>query len=116
MKKKLSLFEIESFYENLGYRGEALRKVLMKDKEYQKLVKEKKQKLTKQFKITPEEMKKYLLSTDRDFEIFGKSKLLEKLKLTKEDKFLVKLITSQLEWDWRKLLIKTLNKLFKKYK
>ncbi len=117
MKKKFkSLQEIEDFYVRLGYRGNKLREALSKDKEYQRLLKERKQKLTKQFKVTSREKKKYVLSTDADFEILGKCKQLEKLKLTKEDKFLVKLIKSQLEDDWRKSLIQTLNKLLKKYK
>lgn len=115
-KKSLQFQEIEDFYINLGYRGNELRKVLAKDKWYQKLLKERKQKLTKQFKITPTEKKKYVLSTDADFEILDRCKQLEKLKLTKEDKFLVKLIKTQLEDDWRKPLLKTLNQLLKKYK
>lgn len=117
MKKKFkSLQEIENFYVRLGYRGNKLREALSKDKEYQKLLKERRKKLTKQFKVTQSEKKKYVLSTDTDFEILEKCKQLEKLNLSKEDKFLVKLIKSQLEDDWRKSLIQTLNKLLKKYK
>ena len=111
-----SLQEIEDFYINLGYRGNKLRKVLTRDKEYQKLLKKRKQKLTKQFKVTTSEKKKYVLSTDNDFEILAKCKLLEQLNLTKEDKILVKLIKTQLKDDWRKALLKTLERLLKKYK
>jgi len=57
-----------------------------------------------------------VLSLDIDFEILAKCKQLEKLNLSKEDKFLVKLIKSQLEYDWREPLIRTLNKLLRKYK
>jgi len=114
MKRK-SLQEIEDFYINLGYRRDKLRKALAKDKEYQKLLKERKQKLTKRFKVTTSEKKKYVLSTDVDFEILAKCKQLEKLKLTKEDRVLVKLIKTQLERDWRNSLLKTLNKLLRKY-
>ncbi len=115
--KKLSkLQEIEDHYVSLDYIGARLRKVLTKDKEYQKLLKERKQKLTKQFKITSAEKKKYVLLTDTDFEILGKCKQLEKVKLNKDDKFLVEIIKTQLEADWRKYLLKTLNKLMKKYK
>ena len=115
MKKK-SLQQIEDFYVNLGYNGNKLRKVLVKDKEYQKLSKERKQRLTKQFKISSLEKKKYVLSKDTDFEILAKCKQLEKIKLTKEDKFLVKFLKTQLEADWRKPLLKRLNQLLKKYK
>jgi len=38
------------------------------------------------------------------------------MKLKKEDKFLIKLIKTQLEDAWRKPLLKTLNKLLDKYK
>jgi hypothetical protein len=114
--KKPTLFEIESFYENLGYRGEKLRKVLKKDKEYQRLLRERKQKLIKTFKITPVEKKRYVLSTDRDFEILGKCKELEKKKLAKRDRKLVECIKTQLTLDWRTPLLKVLNELLKKYK
>ena len=67
------------------------------------------------YKVTTREKKKYLLPTDRDLEILAKCKLLEKLKLNKEDKTLVKFIKTQLEEDWRKPLLKMLNKLLKKY-
>ena len=115
MKKK-SLQQIEDFYINLGYKVNALKEVLSKDKEYQKLLKDRKQKLTKQFKVTASEKKNYVLSTNEDFEILAKCKKLEGLKLTKEDKFLVKLIKTQLEYEWRKTLLKPLNQLLKKYK
>lgn len=115
MKKK-SLQQIEDFYRNLGYKGVGLRKVLAKDNEYQKILKERKQKLSRRFKVTPTEKKKYVLSLDTDFEILAKCKQLEKLKLTKEDKRLVKLIKTQLEENWRKSLLRMLNQLLKKYK
>lgn len=117
MRGKLSQIQkIEDFYTNLGYSGNKLRKVLAKDKGYQKLLKERKQKLTKQFKITPTERKRYVLLTNTDFEILDRCKQLEKLRLSKEDRFLVRLIKTQLEDDWRKPLLKTLNRLLKKYK
>lgn len=76
MKKK-SLQQIEDFYINLGYRGDKLRRVLSEDKDYQKLLKERKQKLTKRIRITSLEKKKYVLSTYTDFEILSKCKKLE---------------------------------------
>jgi hypothetical protein len=70
----------------------------------------------KKYEPTPEEKKKYLLPEERDFEILAKCNQLEKLELTKEDKFLVGFIMTQLEADWRKHLLEVLNKLIKKYK
>jgi len=61
-------------------------------------------------------MEKYLLPTQRDVEILNKCKQIEKLKLLKEDKTLVKLIKTQLEKDWRKHLLKKLDELLKRHK
>jgi len=105
MKKK-SLQRIEDFYTSLGYKGSRLRKILLKDKDYLKLLKERKQKLTKKISVTKAEKKKYVLSTDGDYEILGEVKQLENMKLTKEEKFLVKFIKTQLEHNWRKPLIR----------
>ena len=113
MKKK-SLQQVEDFYITLGYKGDKLRKALKEDGGYQKLLRERKQKLAKDFKVTKTEKKKYILSTKEDYEILAKCKQLEKLKLTKEDKFLVGLIKMQLEDNWRGPLLRTLNKLLKK--
>ena len=55
------------------------------------------------------------MSTNEDYEILNKVKKLEKSKLKKEDKMLVWLIKTQLEFDWRQYLIQTLNRLFSKY-
>ena len=55
------------------------------------------------------------MSTNEDYEILNKVKKLEKEKLKKEDKMLVWLIKTQLEFDWRQYLIQTLNRLFSKY-
>jgi len=113
---KKSLQRIEDFYISQGYKGDELRKILLKDKDYLKLLKERKQKLTKKISVTKAEEKKYVLSTDEDYEILGKVKQLEKMKLTKEEKFLVKFIKTQLEHGWRKSLIKELDKILLKYK
>lgn len=59
---------------------------------------------------------KYLLPTERDVKILEKCKQLEKLRLSNEDKTLVKLIKAQLEDDWRKHLLKKLGLLLRKYK
>ena len=110
-----SLQEIEDFYKNRGYRGNKLRIILTKDKDWVKLHKYRQQKLTKSFSLTKTEQRKYVMSTNEDYEILDKVKQLEKLKLTKEDKLLAWLIKTQLEFDWRKYLIQTLNELSKKY-
>lgn len=116
MKMKTNLDGIAKFYIQLGYKGQRLRKALESDKEYKKLVDIRKQNLKKKFKISQKEEKRYVLSVDRDFEILNKCKMLEVLKLPKESKELVRLIKSQLEDDWREPLIKSLDKLLKKYK
>ncbi|MBT4376958.1 hypothetical protein HOD29_06295 [archaeon] len=113
---KKSLQEIEDSYIERGFRDERLRKVLSKDKEWQKLLKEKKNKRKTKLKITFKDSKKYVLATDIDIEILGTCKKLEKKHLNKEDKKVVELIKSQLKDEWRTPLTKYLNKLTKKYK
>ncbi|MBI3032933.1 hypothetical protein HYY69_05640 [Candidatus Woesearchaeota archaeon] len=66
--------------------------------------------------LTLTEKKKYVMSVDQDYEILSKVKQLEKLKLTKDEKFLIKLIRTQLERHWRKWLIKELDKILLKRK
>src|SRR3989338_3369945 len=112
---KKSLQEIEDFYENLGYSGENLRRSLQKDKDYTRVFKEREQKLTKKLAITQSEKKKYVLPTDIDYQILEKIKLLEKKNLKKEDAVFVKFIRSQLEREWRKPLLKMLDRLLSKY-
>jgi len=77
-------------------------------------MKKKQQSLTKSFPLTKTERKHYVMSTDEDYEILGKVRQLEKLKLTKEERFLVWLVKTQLEPEWRKYLIKALNKILRK--
>lgn len=113
---KKSLQRIEDFYMSQGYKGDELRKILSKDKDYQKLLKERKQKLTKKILLTKTEEKKYVMSIDKDYEILSKVKQLEKLGLNQEEKFLIKFIRTQLEHDWRKWLIKELDKILFKHK
>ncbi len=87
-----------------------------KDKEWMSLVNERRQKLSRKISLTEAEKKKYVMSTDGDYEILSKVKQLEKMELTKEEKFLIKVIRTQLEHDWRKQLIQPLNKIFRKHK
>lgn len=114
-RKRKSLQKIEDSYINKGYKGYDLRKILEKDNEYKNLLKKKKEKLTKKFKVSISEDKKYVLSTDIDFEILKKCKKIEKLELTKQDRLLIRLIKSQLKDDWRSPLLKILNKIVRKY-
>ena len=107
--------EIEDFYVNQGYREDKLREILSKDKEYQKILNERKNKLTNKFRITDKERKEYVLSTDSDFDILAKCKELEKKNLSTEHREIIKLIKTQLEDDWRKPLTDYLNKLMKIY-
>jgi len=58
--------------------------------------------------------KKYPLPTKTDVEILLKCKLLEKRKLSKQDAATVKLVKTQLERNWRKPLLKELNRLLKR--
>jgi len=90
--------------------------VLKKDKIYQELLKAKKQKITKSFKINVSDKMKFVLSTDADLEILNQCNILMKEKLSKDDKELVELIKSQLLDDWRTPLLKSLNALLKQYK
>lgn len=73
-------------------------------------------KLKKSFPLTRAEKRKYVMPTERDYEILKKVKQLEKSKLTKEEKNIMWLIKTQLERDWRKHLLQALNKLLKGHK
>ena len=66
-------------------------------------------------KATAQERKMYVLRTRTDLEILAECKHLQKLRLTKQDNEIVKLIKTQLKRDWRKPLLQKLNKLLKKY-
>jgi len=77
-----------------------------------------KDKSLKEFKnqLTLPEKRKYLLPRETDVEILSLCKELEKLDLSKEDRFLVEFIKTQLEKDWRTPLLEKLRELGKKYK
>lgn len=112
---KKSLQKIEDYYYRRGLRGGALRKATEADKEYNEILKEKRSKLTVTFKIKPKDKKRYVMSTDQDYEILGKIYELERKKLFDKDKALVKLVRTQLEHHWRTPIIKFLNRMLKKY-
>ncbi|MBU2616307.1 MAG: hypothetical protein KKC19_04345 [Nanoarchaeota archaeon] len=65
--------------------------------------------------LTSYERKNYPMPKKEDFAILNKIRELEKRKLLLRDKEVVKLIRTQLEKNWRASLVKSLNKLLKKY-
>ena len=66
-------------------------------------------------KVTAEEKIRYVLSTDADFEILARCKHLEKMRLSRQDKELIKLIKTQLRENWRMPLLQQLEKLLREY-
>ncbi len=115
MKKKKSLQAIQDFYQRKGLQGSALRRALVRDAEYKSILEERKKKLTSNFKLNTKEKKKYVLSLNEDYGILRMIKVLEREKLTKEDKEIISLLRTQLEHDWRKPLLTYLDKMIKKY-
>ncbi len=71
--------------------------------------------LQKNVEVTSQERKRYVLGETRDYVILAKLKFLASRKLSKRDRELLRLLRTQLERDWRKPLIKFLDKLLKKY-
>ncbi len=67
-------------------------------------------------RVKTQDKKRYVLKEDRDYEILGLVYELEKCKLSAEDKRMVALVRTQLEYDWRKPLLKCLNRFLRKYK
>jgi len=114
MKGKLQ--EIEDTYIQKGYRDQKLREALLKDKDYLKIIEQRKRKLTKKSVAISGEKERYVLSTDDDLEILSLCKELESSKLSMADIETVKLIKSQLEYDRRKPLLASLKKLAERYK
>ena len=115
MAKKKSLQQIEDFYINQGLTGDELRRAIENDRDYQEILKAREMGLSKKFEVTKEEKRKYVLSTDQDYEILAKIHQLEKLPLSPDDKKLINFIRTQLEADWRAPIFKVLDKLLRKY-
>ncbi|MBI2984695.1 MAG: hypothetical protein HYY50_03660 [Candidatus Kerfeldbacteria bacterium] len=111
-----SLQSIEDYYYRHGLRGAALRKATENDEKYVRILKKRRQTLTKQFPVQPRDRKRYVLSTDQDYLILGKIYELGRQKLSATDKALVKLIRTQLEHHWRTPIIRFLNQLLRKYR
>jgi len=113
--KGSSLQAIEDYYFRHGLRGTKLRKATENDQEYMKILKKRQANLTKKFPVKPQDKKRYILSTDQDYQILWKIYDLERKNLSDNDKVLVKLMRTQLEHHWRAPVIKFLNQLLKKY-
>ena len=88
MREK-SLQAIEDYYFRKGLRGDKLRKATQNDREYVKILKKRWSKLTEQFPVKSQDRKKYVLSTDQDYEILGKIYKLEQKRLSNNDKVLL---------------------------
>lgn len=72
-------------------------------------------KLLRKIKVAKEDLERYLLPTDKDYQILGKIYELEKKDLSEEDKRMIALIRTQLEDDWRTPLIDELDSILRKY-
>jgi len=73
--------------------------------------------MSKKFRLTKFEKSKYVMSTEKDFEILAKIKKIEKIKkISNQDRDMIKFIRTQLERDWRAPLLKSLDKILKKYR
>lgn len=112
---KKSLQEIEDYYINRGLSGEKLRLALKDDKEYQKLLADKKSKISKKYGISKEEQEKYVLATEQDYEILSRCNKLLGRDISQSDRELVGFIKSQLLDEWRKSIFEILVKIERKY-
>lgn len=110
-----SLQKIEDYYFGKGLRGDALREAMEADEAYQNILSARRKALTKKFGVTEEDAKKYVLSTDEDWEILGKIYQLEEKPLSAEDKKFVAFLRTQLEHEWRVPIVQALDNLLKRY-
>jgi len=115
-KRRKSLQAIEDYYYQKGLRGDKLRRATQNDLEYGTLLRERRLKLKKKFRVKSRDRKRYILSTDQDYEILGKIYELESKKLSNNDEALVKLVRTQLEHHWRTPILKFLNRMLRKYR
>ena len=114
-KMKKSLQVIEDYYYRKGLRGDKLRRATQNDREYVAILRKRWLKLTESFPVEAKDRKRYILSTDQDYQILGRIYELERKKLTDKDEALVKLVRTQLEHHWRTPILRFLNQLLKKY-
>ncbi len=110
-----SLQAIQDAYEQRGIRGEALRRALADDGEYQRILAEKRGAIARDLNITTEEQERYVIATERDLDILGAVQQLEQCALSDCDARIVALIRTQLEHDWRTLLLAELDRLMEQY-
>ena len=99
----------------MGLTGAELRTAIENDSDFKKLIAGRKKKIKQKAHISDDEFKKYVLSTDADYEILARIKKLEKQNLSTSDRKIVELIRTQLELDWRSPILIKLDKLIKKY-
>ncbi len=111
-----SLQQIEDYYLTQGLTGEALRKALKSDGEYQEIWKERKKQIRNKLDISDEDEEKYILSRQEDYEILSRVRELESKPLSDVDKEFVELIRTQLEEEWRTPLVDKLSELLQKYR
>lgn len=112
----MGLFEIENKYFRKGYQGNKLAAALKKDKEYRRILKQKRVDVQSSLKlVTQKELKKYVLSEKEDFIILNLIHSLERQKLSSADRALVEIMKAQLEHDWRRSILNKLKNLLRKY-
>ena len=92
-----------------------MRRAAQNDREYMAILRKRWLKLTKSFPVEAKDRKRYILSTDQDYQILGRIYELERKKLSDKDEALVKLVRTQLEHHWRTPILRFLNQLLKKY-
>ncbi|MBI4434939.1 hypothetical protein HY635_03980 [Candidatus Uhrbacteria bacterium] len=110
-----SLQAIQDQYERRGLLGEALRRALAEDEEYQRLLAERQSTIARGIGVTAEEREQYVIATERDLDILDKVKRLDRCTLSEDDARIVALIRTQLEHDWRTPLLAELNRLMGHY-
>jgi len=111
-----NLQAIEDYYVNQGLVGDKLRQAIEEDSEYQEILRSRKARLHKEVEIYDAEVGKYVLSTEKDYEILTKIRQLENKNLSSSDRELIELIKTQLELDWRSPILGKLDELLGKYK
>lgn len=116
IKNLQKLQQIEDFYISQGLKGESLRNALEKDQDYQRLLGIKKAEIKERYGISPEDEKKYVLPTEKDYQILATIRELKQKDITDGDRTTLDLIETQLLDDWRTPLEKSLEEIKRKYK
>lgn len=101
----------EKYYQK-GLRGDKLKMALKRDKTYSAAMeKARKEAAKKGFAVSKADLEKYPLVKLFDFEILYKCRQAQKRKISAEDRRMVKIILSQLEYDWRRPLKKEIERI-----